>query len=212
MHSLVLGVESQTSTTYADFFDSSFTFFNESIQVRCCSPGLTLTNVTCGQGTSCIGQCSAIGASLCLSEVCTADPDDCNISLEPEKRKKRRAGTCKACQSLQALRKCAPKCRVRKQPACCFHPVCYGKRPKYCSSTNYFSGIPFYLDSKKNNTPGNSCPKPGSIPNGKWSCQTQELALPDTTFLDGSANTYPSKKDKPFQMYIFSCYQLYSAG
>ena len=108
MRSLVLGVESQTSTTYADFFDSSFTFFNESIQVRCCAPDLTLTNVTCGQGTSCIGRCSAIGASLCLSEVCTADPDDCNISLEPEKRKRGKARTCKACQSSQKLRKCAP--------------------------------------------------------------------------------------------------------
>ena len=144
---LVSAAESQTPTTYADFFDSSFTFFNESIQVRCCSPDLTLTNVTCGQGTSCIGQCSAIGASLCLSENCTADPDDCNISLESEKRKKRNAGTCKACQSSQKLRKCAPSCRVKRKPACCFHPVCYEKRPNYCSNTNYFSGIPFYIDS-----------------------------------------------------------------
>ena len=112
----------------------------------CCAPDLTLTKVTCGQGTSCVGQCSAIGASLCLSEICTADPDDCNISLEPEKRKKRNAGTCKACQSSQKLRKCAPSCRVKRKPACCFHPVCYEKRPKYCSNTNYFSGIPFYLD------------------------------------------------------------------
>merc|ERR1712223_1801623 len=79
---LVSAVESQTSTTYADFFDSSFTFFNESIQVRCCSPDLKLTNVTCGQGTSCIGQCSAIGASLCLSGNCTEDPQDCNLILD----------------------------------------------------------------------------------------------------------------------------------
>ena len=113
----------------------------------CCAPDLTLTKVTCGQGTSCVGQCSAIGASLCLSEICTADPDDCNISLEPEKQKKRNAGTCKACQSSQKLRKCAPSCRVKRKPACCFHPVCYEKRPKYCSNTNYFSGISFYLGS-----------------------------------------------------------------
>ena len=144
---LVSAAESQTPTTYADFFDSSFTFFNESIQVRCCAPDLTLTNVTCGQGTSCIGRCSAIGASLCLSEVCTADPDDCNISLEPEKRKRGKARRCKACQSSQKLRKCAPSCRVKRKPACCFHPVCYEKRPKYCNNTNYFSGIPFYLGS-----------------------------------------------------------------
>ena len=44
-----------------------------------------------------------------------------------------------------------------------------------------------------NSTLGNSCPKPGSIPNGAWSCQTQELIIPDATFLDSDANTYPGE-------------------
>ena len=42
-------------------------------------------------------------------------------------------------------------------------------------------------------TLGHSCPKPGSIPNGNWSCQTQELLIPDATFLDSDANTYPGE-------------------
>ena len=40
---------------------------------------------------------------------------------------------------------------------------------------------------------GHSCPKPGSIPNGNWSCQTQELLIPDATFLDSDVNTYPGE-------------------
>ena len=41
---------------------------------------------------------------------------------------------------------------------------------------------------------GHSCPKPGSIPNGTWSCQTQELLIPDATFLDSDVNTYPGEQ------------------
>ena len=41
---------------------------------------------------------------------------------------------------------------------------------------------------------GHSCPKPGSIPNGNWSCQTQELLIPDATFLDSDINTYPGEQ------------------
>ena len=130
-----------TSTTYVDFFDSSFTFLNESIHVSCCGSDTIVTKMTCGRGTSCIGQCSSIGASLCLSGKCTGDPDDCNISLEPEKRRKGKGGTCEACGPSQELRKCFPSCRVKKKPSCCFHPKCYEMRPKYCSDTNYFSGI-----------------------------------------------------------------------
>ena len=35
-----------------------------------------------------------------------------------------------------------------------------------------------------------TCTKPGNIPRGKWSCQRQELPIPDTTYLDGDAKTY----------------------
>ena len=77
-HFFIIG---NTTTTEVDFFDSAFTFTNESIEVGCCSPNTTLTKVTCGQGTSCTGECSAIGASLCPSGTCTEDPEDCSPSL-----------------------------------------------------------------------------------------------------------------------------------
>ena len=64
-----------------DFFEYAFAFSNETIEVGCCSSDTTLTNVTCGRGTSCIGQCSAIDASLCLSGKCTGNIEDCNPSL-----------------------------------------------------------------------------------------------------------------------------------
>ena len=72
------------NTTNVDFFDSSFTFSNESIEVGCCSPDMKLTNVTCGKGISCTGQCSAIDASLCPSGNCTGDPEDCRPNLVKE--------------------------------------------------------------------------------------------------------------------------------
>ena len=71
LHVSLLG---NSTLTEVDFFDSAFTFTNESIEVGCCSPNTTLTKVTCGQGTSCTGECSAIGT-------CTEDPEDCSPSL-----------------------------------------------------------------------------------------------------------------------------------
>ena len=37
---------------------------------------------------------------------------------------------------------------------------------------------------------GESCISPGNIPHGQWTCSTQELPIPDATFLDGGAKTY----------------------
>ena len=59
-----------------------------------------------------------------------------------------------------------------------------------------YSDRPLPISSINILTLGNSCPKPGSIPNGQWSCQTQELPIPDATFLDGDANTYPGRKEE----------------
>ena len=37
---------------------------------------------------------------------------------------------------------------------------------------------------------GESCISPGNITHGQWTCSTQELPIPDATFLDGGAKTY----------------------
>ena len=135
----------------------------------CCSPNTTLTKVTCGQGTSCTGECSAIGASLCPSGTCTEDPEDCSPSLLLEQASredssgKQRAATsrpswelrwcapgCSTLQihynlsSLEVQRYCSetlpPGCRVRKHSACCFHPTCRSRKRRVCKWLNYFTG------------------------------------------------------------------------
>ena len=45
------------------------------------------------------------------------------------------------------------------------------------------------------------------MPNGNWSCQTQEIPIPDSTFLDGNINTYTGM----FMFSIFVSYLLVSA-
>ena len=134
--------EGNITTLNVDFFDSAFTFSNESIQVSCCARDTTLTNVTCGQGTSCIGQCSAIEASLCPSGICTKDPEDCNpsIVLDEGENHGRRVPSLAALPSW-AFKWCLPRCRVRYHSACCFHPTCYKRRRQRCSYMKYFTGF-----------------------------------------------------------------------
>ena len=109
LHVSLLG---NSTLTEVDFFDSAFTFTNESIEVGCCSPNTTLTKVTCGQGTSCTGECSAIGASLCPSGTCTEDPEDCSPSLLLDQQATREDSTGKqraaATKPSWQFRWCAP--------------------------------------------------------------------------------------------------------
>ena len=124
-----------------DFFDSAFTFSNESIQVPCCARDTTLTNVTCGQGTSCIGQCSAIEASLCPSGNCTHDPEDCkpNLELKEAENVGERRKPISSRPSWE-FKWCTPRCWVRYHKACCFHPICQKRKQGLCSWMNYFTG------------------------------------------------------------------------
>ena len=38
---------------------------------------------------------------------------------------------------------------------------------------------------------GTSCPRPGSIVHGKWTCEKQQIPIPDTFDLNGNLETYP---------------------
>ena len=40
---------------------------------------------------------------------------------------------------------------------------------------------------------GNSCPLPGSVPHGNWTCKEQEIPITGTSFLDENAQTYLGK-------------------
>ena len=137
-------IPTNTTTSDVDFFDSSFTFYNESIQVSCCGRDKTVTTKTCGLGASCIGQCSAIDASLCLSGNCTGNPEDCRLGQEAKLNRKKRSSQT---GSSSDYRWCYPDCRVAKHPSCCFNPHCKSIRPKRCKYLNYFTGKYIFADS-----------------------------------------------------------------
>ena len=129
-------------TAEVDFFDFAFTFSSESIEVGCCDHDTTLTNVTCGQGSSCTGQCSAIEASLCPSGNCTEDPEDCRPNLLLAEEEGDGKGRSYATLPSWVFNWCTHRCPVRYHPSCCFHPTCRRRRWKLCSWMNYLTGDP----------------------------------------------------------------------
>ena len=104
-----------------------------------------MLSVTCGRGESCIGECSALEATLCPSGNCTGDPEDCNPSrilegeeeLEEHNHQERRAV---ANQASWQFNWCSPRCNVRRHSACCFHSGCRSKRKQRCSWLSYLTG------------------------------------------------------------------------
>ena len=101
----------------------------------------TFEVATCGQGASCAGQCSALGASLCPSENCTDDPRTCEIDFNHVEDQRRRGST--ATLSGSDLKWCTGNgCRVRVHPACCYNPNClrWRGRKAACVWLNYLTG------------------------------------------------------------------------
>ena len=107
----------------------------------------TFEVATCGQGASCAGQCSALGASLCPSGTCTDDPGTCEIKFRSEDTEDEQSGGSTATLSGSDLKWCTGDgCRVRINPECCYNPNCLkeakGKedKKKACSWLNYLTG------------------------------------------------------------------------
>ena len=113
-----------------EFYDLSRTFANSSSQVSCCHQNETQEIVSCGLGTSCAGQCSAIGASLCPSGVCSGNPADCQIGLDIDARSL-------ATLPSTTLQGCLQQCNVRRRRECCYCPTCRQRYPSACSWMNY---------------------------------------------------------------------------
>ena len=54
---------------------------------------------------------------------------------------------------------------------------------------------------------GKTCPFPGSLPYGKWTCEMQEIPIQGTSFLDEEAQSYPGElgyQQRIYQVFIFS--------
>merc|ERR1711971_1134491 len=119
-------VKGGKNVNHTEFYDFSLTFSNRSSQVSCCHDDKSKEIVTCGFGTSCSGQCSALGASLCPSGACS----DCEIDLDTATRSL-------ATLTSNNLGHCAfgwPRagCNVRDQPLCCYHPTCRQNKESCC--------------------------------------------------------------------------------
>ena len=126
------------NTTSVEFFESAFTFANETSNVTCCHPNnLTTAMVTCGLGASCAGQCSAIGATLCPSEVCTKKSSDCELNMDVWSQSSQRSTPTR---SSSAFRWCYPRCDVNTHPSCCYNPECYSRHTKVCQWKSFMTG------------------------------------------------------------------------
>ena len=131
-----------------DFFDNAFTFSNHTSNVTCCHPDNTLEVATCGQGASCAGQCSALGASLCPSGKCTDDPRTCDLEFRGENAEEEESGGSTATLSGTDLDWCTNakhQCRVRTYKDCCYNPKClkWNGRREACAWLNYLTGMSF---------------------------------------------------------------------
>ena len=126
-----------------DFFDTAFTFSERSSNVTCCKPDNTFKEATCGQGVSCAGQCSALGASLCPSGNCTDDPETCDVVFESAKgRKSGRSTDTFSGSDLDWCTNAKHQCRVRKHKDCCYNSKClkWKGRKEACAWLNYLTG------------------------------------------------------------------------
>ena len=140
--------------TLIDFFDNAFTSSQNLTEVTCCGPDETTINVTCGQGASCAGQCSAVGAMLCPSQICTDDPKTCELDFndnrnEDENGEQQTGGSGSvATLSSHQLNWCVPDgCRVRKRKECCYNRNCLrdAVRRKACDWMSVLTGIHYQL-------------------------------------------------------------------
>ena len=143
---ILTGEITATNTPSVDFFDNAFTFSTNVSEVTCCLPDNTPRVVTCGQGVSCEGQCSALdGASLCPSGNCTGDPRTCKVVFESDEDGQRgsRSIATYSGTDLDWCTNAKHQCRVRKHKACCYNPKClkWTGRREACAWLNYLTGI-----------------------------------------------------------------------
>ena len=136
--------EGDSTATDNTFFETSFTFSDNLIEVTCCADDSDAnTKVNCGRGVSCEGQCAAKRATLCPTGNCTGDPKDCKLTVLPEDGESSGPGEERSGATLfgAELNWC-PKdgCPVTRHHLCCFHPICYNKQREECCWLDYYAG------------------------------------------------------------------------
>ena len=58
---------------------------------------------------------------------------------------------------------------------------------------------------------GKSCPRPGEVPHGRWTCEVEDTPIVGTSFLDGEAQTYPGSEIDICAKKLHFCFQLFNA-
>ena len=124
-----------------DAYDDAMTNAEETVTVYCCRRDNTPVSVTCGQGLSCAGKCSAQDSTLCPRGDCSGT---CEITLEEAPPPPTTSGGVlpPATKPSEAYRRCYPRCKVKgeENQHCCFHPECLKLRPRLCSWVNDLTG------------------------------------------------------------------------
>ena len=58
---------------------------------------------------------------------------------------------------------------------------------------------------------GKSCPRPGEVPHGHWTCKVEDTPILGTSFLDGEAQTYPGSQVILSATKLLLYFQLFNA-
>ena len=64
-------------------------------------------------------------------------------------------------------------------------------RSVHSCDTSWVSCKSLNIPQSKHCIAGSSCPRPGHIVHGEWTCEKQQVPIPDTVDLSGNLETYP---------------------
>ena len=124
IHKMIENSSGEVDVNSLEFFDLTLTLSNLTREVNCCHKNQRKEKVQCGSGTSCADQCSARGAALCPSGICSGNLADCEQGLDLLIRSNA------ATNPTSDLRFCVREsvdCNVQRHPQCCYHPVCFAR-------------------------------------------------------------------------------------
>ena len=171
------------------------TFNTTDVNVTCCNLDGTPMSVTCGQGLSCAASCFSLEATLCPSHNCEACATFEDLTNDDQRQRLALASwNLKHCPGPGFY------CMVGQHQQCCFHPLCRAKKwqKRKCSWLQYHTGrsnVEIQRISLHDLLAGHSCPRPGDIQHGHWSCEEQQIPIPETANFGGELKTYPGTKN-----------------
>ena len=193
-----------SNSSLLEFYNEVMTFNDSVVELVCCKLDGSNVSVSCGKGLSCAAACYSREAVLCPSHNCedcdnvdeVSIVDEEDIEQRKQRVEERKGGWSWATQFSGKMSHCTRRgCQVGGRfKYCCFHPVCRKQKRRQCSWFQYFLGkwccgglsllhLSLIL--------GTSCPRPGFIVHGEWSCEKQQIPIPDTFDLNGNLETYP---------------------